>query len=679
MSTDPRHQDERRVLLVTPTRRDGEVTCSLLNKAGLMCFHCVSLRELTREIEVGAGVVLITDEVLTSPDIQEMIRSFEQQPPWSDLPVIILMRGGEQSSTVVRMLHSLRNVTLLERPAATRSVISAVQTAVRGRERQYQIRDQFETIRLAEAQSRDLQQRLEIALDASELGTFHCEMPLGRILWNERCKAHFWLPANAEVDFDLFYSILHPEDRARTRQAVEACVYDGKLYDIEYRTVSHEGEVRWIRATGRTYYDEHRTPLRFDGTTQDITARKITELRRQELLESERAARHQAERVSHLKDEFLATLSHELRTPLNAIFGWAQLLKMGQNDAETVSEGIDVIDRNVRMQAQLIEDLLDMSRIISGKLRLNVQRVELSDVIHAAMEVVKPAAQAKGIRLERVIDPLAGPVSGDPGRLQQVLWNLLTNAVKFTPRGGRIHILVERVDSHVEISITDTGEGIRPDFLPHLFERFTQADGSTRRQHGGLGLGLSIVKNLVELHGGTIRAESLGEGHGATFVINIPLRAVRVSDDDARNLPRSISTSAVIESRSNLRGLRVLVVDDEPDSRELVKRFLIECDAIPALAASASEAQSLLASFLPDVIVSDIGMPLQDGYEFMREVRRLGIKTPAVALTAFARPEDRIRSIQAGYQIHLPKPVEPAELVAIIASLSGHSTQMEGV
>ena len=584
----------------------------------------------------------------------------------------MMMRQDDQSTVATGVLRSLRNVTLLERPAPTLSVVSAVQAAVRGRERQYQMRDQFESIRKGEVRSRELQEQLEIAVDASELGTFHCDMPLDKIVWNARCKAHFWLPPEAEIDFDLFYSVLHPDDRERTREAIAACVYGGKAYDIEYRTVSPQGEVRWVRATGRTYYKEEK-PVRFDGTTQDITDRKRVEEERKQLLDIERAARVEAERTSRMKDDFLATVSHELRTPLNAILGWTQLLKRDQQDPQMLSEAISVIERNVRVQAQLIEDLLDMSRIVSGNVRLDVQRVELSEIINAAMEGVKPTAETKGVRLEKVIDRLVGPVSGDPGRLQQVLWNLLTNAIKFTPKGGKVRVLAELKQSYVEISVTDTGEGIIRDFLPHLFERFSQADGSVKRKHRGLGLGLSIVKNLVEMHGGTVQANSRGEGQGATFIIHLPLHALESSEGE-ENPPHprmSLSGPSVECERPNLRGIRVLVVDDEADTSEFIRRFLVECEALPAVAASAAEAQKLLLTFKPDVIVSDIGMPQKDGYEFIRDVRKQGLTTPAVALSAYVRAEDRIRSVQTGYQTHLAKPVEPAELLAVIAGLAG--------
>jgi PAS domain S-box-containing protein len=664
--------EEKRVLFVPPTVRDGEITRLLLGKAGLMCVMCVDLNHLVKELHLGAGVVLLTEKALTGKGVDELLTIVEKQPSWSDLPVVMMMQQGDQSPVATNVLRSLRNVTLLERPASTLSVVSAVQAAVRGRERQYQTRDQIESIRKGEARSRELQQQLEIAIDASELGTFHCDMPLDKIVWNTRCKAHFWLPPEAEIDFDLFYSILHPDDRERTREAIADCVYGGKGYDIEYRTVSPQGEVRWIRATGRTYYKEGK-PVRFDGTTQDITERKRLDEERKLLLDIERTARVESERTSRMKDEFLATLSHELRTPLNAILGWTQLLKRDQQDPEMLSEAISVIERNVRVQTQLIEDLLDMSRIISGNVRLDVQRVELSEIIDVAMEGVKPTAETKGVKLEKVIDRLVGLVSGDQGRLQQVLWNLLTNAIKFTPKGGKVRVLAEAMQSHVEISVSDNGEGISRDFLPHVFERFSQAEGSAKRKHRGLGLGLSIVKSLVEMHGGTVRAYSHGEGQGATFTIQLPLHAPK-SSEGAKNPPSprmSLSDLSVGYERPNLRGLKVLVVEDEVDASELIRRFLIECEALAAVADSAAQALKLLITFKPDVIVSDIGMPQKDGYEFLSDVRKQGLTTPAVALSAYVREEDRIRSAQSGYQMHLAKPVEPAELLAVIASLSG--------
>lgn len=403
----------------------------------------------------------------------------------------------------------------------------------------------------------------------------------------------------------------------------------------------------------------------------DITDRKAAEREREWLLASERAARSEAERASRLKDEFLATVSHELRTPLNAILGYAQVLRHGLRDPDSL-EGLKVIERNARAQAQIIEDILDMSRVISGKLRLEVRRVDLAEVIDAALETVRPAAEAKGIHLSADIDRQTGPVSGDPSRLQQVVWNLLSNAIKFTPRGGIVQVRLAGITSHVEVAVKDTGQGIRPDFLPHVFEKFRQADATTTRKHGGLGLGLSIAKSLVEMHGGAIRADSAGEGRGSTFTITLPLRTE--TDPPSASAASRSSPAPAKPDRPSLADVVVLAVDDEADAREVVRRLLEESGARVFTAASAREALDVLDQRKVDVLLSDIGMAETDGYQLLQAVRRRpadrGGTVAAAALTAFARSEDRTRALLAGFQTHIAKPIESMELIAAVASLA---------
>jgi len=398
---------------------------------------------------------------------------------------------------------------------------------------------------------------------------------------------------------------------------------------------------------------------------------------REELLESERFARGEAERSSQMKDEFLATLSHELRTPLSSILGWSQVLRNAARSEADLQKGLDIIERNARVQTQLIEDLLDMSRIISGKVRLDIQPLEPVSFIEAAIETVRPAAEAKGIRLEKVLDPSAIPISGDPNRLQQVAWNLLSNAIKFTPRNGKVQVMLERVNSHVEIHVTDTGIGIEPRFLDHVFERFRQADSSTTRRYGGLGLGLSIVKHLVELHGGSVRARSDGKDQGATFTVSLPLMAVQRGSGEARVHPRSPKAASLDFKGVDLTGIKILVVDDQVDARELVARILADCNAQVVIAGNAEDAVALVESERPNVLVSDIGMPDVDGFELLRRIRALGEarggKVPAIALTAFARSEDRTRALRSGFLVHVSKPVEPSELIASVASVAGRA------
>ncbi len=405
---------------------------------------------------------------------------------------------------------------------------------------------------------------------------------------------------------------------------------------------------------------------------RDISQQIQQQQEREALLESERAARSEAERSNLLKDEFLATLSHELRTPLNAILGWSQLLS-AQHDAADLDEGLKAIQRNARAQTQLIEDLLDMSRIVSGKVRLDVQWTGLPSVIDAAIESVRPSADAKGIRLRKILDPHAGPVSGDPTRLQQIVWNLLSNAIKFTPKGGKVDVLLERVNSHLEITVHDSGIGIKPEFLSVIFDRFRQVDSSTTRVFGGLGLGLSIVKHLVELHGGTVRAKSPGEGQGSTFIVALPLAPFR--PDETRVHPKSSQASNFDRTAVDLHGVKIMVVDDEADTRTLVARLLTECKAEVLAVGGAAEAIAELQRYKPDLMISDIGMPGMDGYQLIQAIRESestpGDAVPAIALTAFARSEDRTRAMMAGYNMHIAKPIEAQELLATVANLAG--------
>jgi signal transduction histidine kinase/ActR/RegA family two-component response regulator len=412
-------------------------------------------------------------------------------------------------------------------------------------------------------------------------------------------------------------------------------------------------------------------------------AMKEGEIERQKLLDGERAARAEAERMVRTKDEFLATLSHELRTPLNAILGWAQLLRAGKMAPKDASRGLEVIERNARAQARLVEDLLDMSRIISGTARLDVKTVDFGSVVDAALDSVRAAAQAKSIRLTKSVDESVSRASGDRARLQQILWNLLSNAIKFTPNGGSVEVALKAVSDAVEISVSDTGQGIAPEFMPHVFERFRQADSSVTRIHSGLGLGLAIARHLTELHGGTIRAESEGSGRGAVFTVRLPGGAEPLRDRAplSEEGPRTERTSAIVAySPPPLDGVKVLFVDDDQDSRELGVHILAEHRAEVFPAGSAREALDVLKRERPTVLVSDIGMPGEDGYELIGKVRQLGDDggggTPAVALTAFAHPDDRRRALLAGFQVHLPKPVDPVELVAAVAALAGRTGRM---
>jgi signal transduction histidine kinase/ActR/RegA family two-component response regulator len=401
-------------------------------------------------------------------------------------------------------------------------------------------------------------------------------------------------------------------------------------------------------------------------------SRYISELQRSEeergqlLLRAERA-RSEAEAANRIKDEFLATLSHELRTPLTSLLGWSSVLREASQDEKVLTQGLEAIDRNARVQAQLIDDLLDVSRIVSGKLNLDVRPLDISSVARAAISVVRPAADAKGITLEYSAQPGLGAISADSARMQQIIWNLLSNAVKFTPHGGKILVRIDQDGPNARLMVRDTGLGIDSKFLPRVFDRFRQADSSTTRSYGGLGLGLAIVRHLVELHGGTVLAESEGPGKGATFSASFPLLAVRAE---------AIAPSGEFNTveMSSLNGLRVLIVDDEPEARQIITTVIARTGASVQSCTSASEALSKLIEWRPDVLLSDIAMPEEDGYSFIGKVRALpkdkGGETPAAALTAYARDEDRKQALAAGYQMHIAKPISAPELVTMIAKLA---------
>ncbi|MFN2481406.1 MAG: ATP-binding protein [Pyrinomonadaceae bacterium] len=545
-------KDEMRVLVVAPVGRDAALACAALGEHGIAAEEYAGVEELCREVERGAGAAFLTSEALTEAGAKSLAATLGAQAPWSDLPLIVLTRSGASAAETRSSLDALGeigNVTFIERPAHIVTILSVVRSALRARQRQYEVRDHLDAL-------------------------------------------------------------------ARAREE------------------------------------------------------------REQLLASEQAARLDAEANSRLKDEFLATVSHELRTPLTAILGWAGLLRRGVPDEQIGAHALEVIERNGQAQLHLVEDLLDVSRIISGKLLLDVRSVDLTSVIEAALEAVRPAAESKGIELRTALDPAAGSVSGDADRLQQIVWNLVNNAVKFTPAGGRVEVRLARAASVVEIEVSDTGIGIEPQFLPHVFDRFRQADAATTRTYGGLGLGLAIVRQLTELHGGEVSVDSAGAQHGTTFRVRLPASQPPSQGDQVtveRADERPVPAGALDCER--LAGVRVLVVDDEPDARELFARTLSECGAEALTAGSAAEALAAIERELPDVLLADIGMPGEDGYALIDKVRRLpperGGRTPAAALTAYAHAEDRMRAMRAGFQVHLPKPVRAAELVTAIANLAG--------
>ena len=490
--------------------------------------------------------------------------------------------------------------------------------------------------------------------------------------WNAGAERVFGYTAAEMIGQSIM--LLIPSDRQYEEEEILSRIRAGERVD-HFETVRRrkDGSLIEVSVTVSAIKNAAGQVVGASKVARDISAAKQIERDRELLLAKERELRESAEKADRIKNEFLATLSHELRTPLSAILGWTQILRSKTPTPAGLEQGLEVIYRNTRMQAQLVEDLLDMNRILMGKIRLDVQLVDLPAVIDVAVDSVMPAVDAKGLVLKKVIDPLAGPVRGDPARLQQVIWNLLTNAIKFTPKGGKIEVVLERINSHVEINISDTGSGIKPEFLTSIFDRFSQADGSTTRRFGGLGLGLSIVKHLVELQGGTVQVKSAGENLGSTFRVNLPLPLALHGETTRaqRPHPATPQDARLDWIRPDLAGERVLVVDDDIDTAEAIRHLLRECGAEVTLIPSAHEAliQASFSQF--NVLVSDIGMPDMDGFEFIERIRKLsrqeGGRIPAIALTAFSRPEDRKRAIMAGFDVYLSKPADPQELVALVA------------
>lgn len=479
------------------------------------------------------------------------------------------------------------------------------------------------------------------------------------------------------------FSVFYPHEvrgSGWTEHELQVAAESGSFTDTGWR-LRRDGSKFWAQVTITALRDEGGQLLGYAKLTRDMTEMMRAEAMEQahaqhlKLLEAERAARIAAQRATRLKDEFLATLSHELRTPLTAILGWTQILMRAQPGDMRIDLGhaIEVIDRNARAQVRLIDDLLDLNRIMAGKLRLDLQQVAMADVIQAAVESVAPQAEAKGIVLQVLLDHGRATVNGDAARLQQVVWNLLNNAIKFTPRDGRVQVLLQRVNSHVEFSVSDTGIGIPADFLPHVFDRFSQQDGSASRSYGGLGLGLAICKHLVEQHGGRIGAESAGPGLGASFVVTLPLSLLQKAEEQTREHPGAEGAPAEALALPRLDGVLAFVADDEPDARALLRRVLEDQGAEVVTFTSAAALLQALQSARPTVVVSDVGMPEMDGYQMIRELRATqgrDHRVPALALTAFARAEDRKRALLAGYQAHLSKPFDVAELVLLVANLA---------
>ncbi len=671
---EPQDNRDERILILAPIGRDAAMTARHLQDAGLRAEACGDIEELCKEARAGAGMIFLTGEALTFEAMECLLESLAGQPAWSDIPLVVLTSGGSETPVNTGILAALGeagNVTLIERPVRLMTLMSAVKSALRARQRQYDVREHLaaerrskEVLEVSEAAVGESERQLRTLANAIPLLAWMAE-PDGSIFWYNQQWYDYTGTTLDEMQGWGWKSVHDPAILPRVMERWSASIENGEPFEMEFPLKSTAGEFRSFLTRVTPLRDEDGRVVRWFGTNTDV--------------EELRSALKQAEDANRMKDEFLATLSHELRTPLTSILGWARMLSGGQLSEAHTARALETIERNAKAQSQLIEDILDVSRVITGKLRLEVQPVDLTALIESSIDAVLPAAEAKGIRLQRVLDSGASMVSGDPARLQQVVWNLLSNAIKFTPKDGRVQVKLERIDSHVEIIVTDNGQGISPDVLPFVFERFRQADSTSTRAHGGLGLGLAIVRHLVEMHGGTVEAESYGKDHGSAFTVKLPLVAVRSLNvrraSDAERVHPTASNGSAFHCPPELNGLRLLVVDDEEDTRVLLKMVLEKCGAFVTTASSAREAIAALKETRPDVLISDLGMPDEDGYALIKQVRALSEKdggnTPSAALTAYARVEDRMKVLRSGFQIHIPKPVEPAELVAVVANLAG--------
>lgn len=530
--------------------------------------------------------------------------------------------------------------------------------------------------KLAELAVATSEERYRLATRATNDVVWDWDLVTHEVRWNEALTVHFGHAVDATTCTASFWlGHVHPDDRSRVENSVRAVIDDAsaELWQVEYRFLRADGS--WVDVLDRGYVvrDAAGKGTRMIGAMQDLSERKRAERDRERVIEAERAARGEAERQNRMKDEFLATLSHELRTPLNAILGWAQILRGRLSPGDENARALEVITRNAKAQAKIVDDLLDMSHLLSGKIRLDVHRVAFGALVEASIDTARPMAETKNVELvSKVSSATSREVLGDAARLQQVMWNLLVNAVKFTPAGGTVEVALEQSSRTVSVQVRDDGEGIDGSFLPFVFDRFRQQDGSISRRHGGLGLGLSIVKQIVEAHGGQVIATSEGPGLGSTFTVTLP-RALDVgrsrSDDTSRERSSASSRDA------DIRGLRVLVVDDEADARQLVCRILEDHGATATSAQSAAQALEALDGARFDVLVSDIGMPREDLYSLLRGVRTRPPEKngaiPAVAVTAYARAEDRVQAVAAGFLLHVAKPVDGAELVTMVAAAAG--------
>ncbi|MBG1242745.1 hybrid sensor histidine kinase/response regulator [Nostoc sp. NZL] len=648
---------------------------AILEKLGENLVRATSGEEALRCLLHQDFAVILLDVQMPGMDGFETATLIRNRGRSRHTPIIFLTAFSTSDQMLFKG-YALGAVDYLLKPLDPNILTSKVTVFVELFKKTEAVKQQAAQLVAVNAELRQSEERFRSLSTCSPVGIFEIDTEGGCRYTNPRYQAICGLKAAESLEKGWLESV-HLEDRERAVSSWSNYIREGRDYSEEFRFQTAQGIIRWVQVRSSPMLSGQGELLGYVGTLEDITERKQAEEVRAQIIR-EQTARQEAEAANRMKDEFLAVLSHELRTPLTSMLGWSKILRSKKLDDKATSRALEAIERNATSQMQLIEDILDVSRIIRGQLRLNVSAVNLITVMEAALEAVRPLAEPKDIKLNTVLDTSVGSVYGDPARLQQVVWNLLTNAIKFTPKGGRVEVNLSIVCGeeqqttykYAQIQVIDTGIGISSEFLPKVFERFRQADSTTTRSHNGLGLGLAIVRHLVELHKGTIFAQSPGTGEGATFTVRLPLlqdnRASRASREATGEISSSVASTP-------LAGLRVLVVDDEADTRNFLSFMFEEYGAFATAVASVDEALAVLEQAKPDIMISDIGMSEQDGYTLIRKLRSLepekGGRIPAIALTAYTREEDRLEALSAGFQQHLSKPIDPTKLIAMVVNV----------
>ncbi|MGJ5628914.1 response regulator [Nostoc sp. CALU 1950] len=647
-----------RFLLLEDSLLDAELAQAVLTEGGINCelIRVETGADFVAAVETEAFDLILADYALPSFDGISALEIARNR--CSEVPFIFVSAVLGEELAIEALKNGATDYVLKQRLGR---LVPSVQRALREAKERRERKQVEESLQKSEARYRRI-------VDTSYEGIWMIDSQTQTEYVNQRLSQMLGYAAEEMLGRSIFDFMDQADDMA-VEEKLEWLKGEGR--DLkEGRLRCKDGSYIWTLISARAILNEQSEFLGAIAMLTDITDRKRTESERDRLLQLEQIARAEAEAANRIKDEFLAVLSHELRSPLNPILGWAKLLQMRKFDEISLQKGLETIERNAKLQAQLIEDLLDVSRILQGKLNLNMIPVDLASTIEAAMETVRLAAEAKTIQIETMLDPSVGKVLGDSARLQQVFWNLLSNAVKFTGTGGKVNVRLECIDAQAQITVSDTGKGIHPDFLPHVFDYFCQGDSTTTRKFGGLGLGLAIARHLIEMHGGTIWVESLGEDQGASFTVRFPLLKDSATVKDDTNTD---SSTAVFTS-SPLMGIQVLIVDDNADTRDFFSFVLEQFGAIVIAVASGYEALQALTQSKPDILLSDIGMPEMNGYMLMEQVRTqeaaVGRKQiPAIALTAYAGEINQQKALKAGFQQHIVKPVAPEELLVAISNL----------